>query len=208
MDSMAMHLGAMGWWAVVEELPDQLKDELLMLARAALECAGERQALPSLDVQTVSEPLRDMGASFVTLKLDDTLRGCIGTLEASHPLAEDVRQHAYAAALHDVRFPPVSTEEVGSILIEISVLGLPAPIEYKSADDLISKLRPGIDGVIVRHQKKRATFLPQVWDRIPTPSTFLSMLCEKADLHADHWKTGNLSVHKYEVESFKENAPE
>lgn len=208
MDSVAMHLGAMGWWAVVEELPDQLKDELLVLARAALECAGERHALPSLDIQTVSEPLRDLGASFVTLTLDDTLRGCIGALEASHPLAEDVRQHAYAAALHDVRFPPVSTEEVESILIEISVLGLPTPIEYKSGDDLLSKLRPGIDGVIIQHQEKRATFLPQVWERIPTPSVFLSMLCEKAGLHADLWKTGNLFVKIYTVESFKENEPE
>ena len=191
----------------MEVFPDQLKDELLMLARAALECAGERQALPSLDVKTVSGPLRDLGASFVTLTLDDTLRGCIGALEVSRPLAEDVWQHAYAAALHDHRFPPVSTEEVGSILIEISVLGLSTPIEYKSGDDLLSALRPGIDGVIVQHQKKRATFLPQVWKRIPTPSNFLSMLCEKAGLHTDHWKTGNLFVHIYEVESFKENEP-
>lgn len=192
----------------METLPDHMKDELLILARKALECAGERQPLPLLDLETLSEPLSKLGASFVTLTLDETLKGCIGALEARMPLAEDVRQHAYAAALHDIRFPPVSSDEVGSIMIEISVLSQPKELVYDNADELLSTLRPGTDGVIISEGEKRATFLPQVWERIPSPSMFLSMLCEKAGLHADRWSTGKPSVQIYEVESFQERKPE
>jgi AmmeMemoRadiSam system protein A len=192
----------------VERLPDRLKDELLILARQALECAGEGQPLPAMDMETLSEQLSRPGASFVTLTLDETLRGCIGTLEARMPLAEDVSRHAYAAALHDIRFPPVSSDEVGSILIEISVLSEPTELKCDNSEELLSALRPGIDGVIISEGEKRATFLPQVWERIPSPSIFLSRLCEKAGLHADRWTTGIPSVQIYEVESFQEKSPE
>lgn len=191
----------------MEQLDDHLKDELLSLARAALKCAGEQQPLPALDLTTVTEPVRELGATFVTLTLDGTLRGCIGALQPRISLAEDVQQHAYAAARHDFRFPPVIADEVDKIQIEISVLSLPTPLEYSHADQLLSSFRPGVDGVIIQHQKKRATFLPQVWERMPTPVIFLSMLCEKAGLHSDHWKTGSLSIHTYQVESFHETKP-
>jgi len=191
----------------VEPLDDHLKEELLSLARAALKCAGEQQPLPALDLIAVSKSVRELGVTFVTLTLDGTLRGCIGALEPRTSLAEDVQQHTYAAARHDFRFAPVSADEVDKILIEISVLNLPTPLEYSHADQLLSSLRPGIDGVTIQHQKNRATFLPQVWERMPTPDIFLSMLCEKAGLHPDHWKTESLSIQTYQVESFQETKP-
>ena len=185
-------------------LDDQLKAELLSIARKALQCAGERLPLPVLDLYSLPEPLRKLGTSFVTLNLDEKLRGCIGGLEARMSLAEDVSQHAYAAALHDVRFPAVSPDEVRSIVIEVSVLSQPIPLEYQNVDELLNSLRPGIDGVIISEAEKRATFLPQVWERIPSPVEFLSMLCEKAGLHSEFWKTGKLLVKTYQVESFHE----
>lgn len=186
------------------ELPDQIKDQLLTLAREAVICAGEGKPLPPLDVENLLEQMRLPGASFVTLTLDGNLRGCIGGLEARIPLAEDVRQHAYAAALHDMRFPPVTKGEVGSILIEISILTQPEKLEYATPEDLLSQLSPGEHGVIISEGEKRATFLPQVWERIPTPSVFISMLCEKAGLRSDTWKIGKPTVQIYEVASFHE----
>lgn len=187
------------------DLPEQLKDQLLALAREALICAGEGKPLPPLDAGKLPEQLKLSGASFVTLTKDDSLRGCIGALEARIPLAEDVRQHAYAAALHDMRFPPVTKEEVGSILIEVSILTQPEKLEYSNPDDLLSQLSSGEHGVIVSEGEKRATFLPQVWERIPTPSVFISMLCEKAGLQADRWQHGKPTVQIYEVTSFHES---
>ena len=105
--------------------------------------------------------LREEGASFVTLTKHGELRGCIGALEAYQPLAQDVREHAVAAALEDPRFPPVQERELGAIQLEVSRLTRPRPLEYKNADDLLSKLRPHVDGVILREAfGRRATFLP------------------------------------------------
>lgn len=186
-------------------LDDQSRAKLLSIARRALECAAERQPLPMLDLEALPEPLRLPGAAFVTLNIDENLRGCIGALEARVSLAEDVNQHAYAAALHDFRFPSVTSDEVSSIVIEVSVLSQPVELKYEHVDEMIAALRPGIDGVIVSEGEKRATFLPQVWDRIPSPEEFLTMLCEKAALHPDYWKTGNLVVKTYQVDSFHED---
>lgn len=190
--------------AMSGELPDQMKEQLLALAREALICAGEGKPLPPLDVEKLPERLKLPGASFVTLTRDDSLRGCIGGLEARLPLAQDVQQHAYAAALHDMRFPPVTKEEVGSILIEVSILTQPEKLEYTTPENLLSQLSPGEHGVIISEGEKRATFLPQVWERIPTPSVFISMLCEKAGLESDRWQKGRPTVLIYEVASFHE----
>jgi AmmeMemoRadiSam system protein A len=187
------------------KLPKKIRDQLLSLARDALRCAGEGKALPPLDIESLPELLKHPGASFVTLTRNNALRGCIGALAARLPLAEDVRQHAFAAALHDLRFPPVTEGEVDSILIEVSILTQPEKLEYVTPEDLLSQISPGRHGVIISEGERRATFLPQVWERIPTPSVFLSMLCEKAGLKADHWQWGHPVVQVYEVVSFQEN---
>ena len=182
----------------------EVRDIILKLAREALQVAAERGYLPLIDLRNLPAELQKPGASFVTLTKNNALRGCIGSLEAKLPLAEDIRQHAYAAALHDYRFPSVEANEVDDINIEVSILTEPTPLEYTDPDDLIRRLRPLVDGVIITDGVRRATFLPQVWERIPSPSIFLSMLCEKASLPSDAWKTKNLQVYIYQVETIHE----
>jgi AmmeMemoRadiSam system protein A len=185
-------------------LSDEEKLTLLRLAREALRVGIEGQQLPPLDLDALSPRLRAPGASFVTLTQGEQLRGCIGTLKQLQPLAEDVRQHAVDAALKDYRFPSVQPEEVDEIVIEISVLTTPQPLDYSQGEDLLHLLRPGVDGVIVISGVRRATFLPQVWEKVPNAAQFLEMLCEKAFLPSNAWRQGDLQVQTYQVESFHE----
>lgn len=189
---------------MVTLIPDEIKLKILQLARDALQAAAERRDLPPIDLAGLPDLLRNPGASFVTLTKDNALRGCIGALEARLPLAEDVRQHAVAAATHDYRFPAVQADEVDTIQIEISILTKPSQIEYADPEELLGILRPGVDGVIITDGKKRATFLPQVWERVTSPSQFLSMLCEKASLPSEAWQKGDLQVYVYQVEIIHE----
>jgi uncharacterized protein len=177
---------------------------LLRMAREAMECEVRGEKLPRLNPSTLSANLREQGASFVTLTIRGQLRGCIGALEAYQPLADDVREHAVAAALEDPRFPKVSKDELSKIQVEVSRLTRPVPLEYKDADDLLSKLRPGVDGVILKDGFRRATFLPQVWEKIPDPSEFLENLCYKMGTSPDHWKNRHLDVLIYQVDEFHE----
>lgn len=187
-----------------DKLTDDEKKILLRLAREAMETAVRGGALPPLDVKSLTPLLRADGASFVTLTIDDDLRGCIGALEAYQPLAEDVREHAIAAALQDPRFPPVREKELSRIMLEVSRLTAPLPLEYSSNEDLLKKLHPHVDGVILRDHYRRATFLPQVWEKIPDPAEFLGHLCQKMGVQANHWREAKLQVHIYQVEEFHE----
>lgn len=180
---------------------------LLALARQAVERAAHGRPRATESPASQSAWLRTPLASFVTLTTGGALRGCIGGLYPTVPLAEDVQMHAYAAAREDPRFPPVQPEELAAIQIEISVLSAPEPLVYSSPDDLLRRLRPGIDGVIVQSGRKRATFLPQVWEKVPAPEAFLEFLCEKAALAPDAWRTGELEVFTYQVELFEEDSP-
>ncbi|HRQ23685.1 MAG TPA: AmmeMemoRadiSam system protein A, partial [Anaerolineales bacterium] len=161
--------------------------------------------LPPLDSQPLTPALKENGASFVTLTIHGDLRGCIGALEAYQPLAEDVREHAVAAALQDPRFPPVEERELGKINIEISRLTPPQPLDYTSSSDLPGKLRPHVDGIILKHGHRRATFLPQVWEKIPDPADFLNQLCYKMGAHVSLWRDTKLQVSVYQVEEFGES---
>ena len=189
-------------------MDDQLSTEersiLLRLARQALENGVRRQPFGALDLDALPVRLREPGASFVTLTERELLRGCVGSLEAYQPLAQDVREHAIAAALEDYRFPPVSPEEVAWIKIEISRLTAPVPLEYEKPEDLPKLLRPGIDGVVLRDGLRRATFLPQVWEKLPDPREFLGHLCMKMGVDANTWRYHKLQVYTYQVEEFHE----
>ena len=179
---------------------------LLRMAREAMERGVKRENLPPLDDSVLTPRLREDGASFVTLTMRGQLRGCIGALEPYQPLAQDVREHAVAAALEDPRFPPVSERELSGIEIEISRLTRPLPLDYKDASDLLSKLRPHVDGVILRDGFHRATFLPQVWEKIPDPAEFLDNLCYKMGTSPDLWRKKHLDVFTYQVEEFRESS--
>ncbi len=187
-----------------DQLTPEEKQTLLKLARQALETGVRRSSLPPLDDASLTPALRTHGASFVTLTVNGDLRGCIGALEPYQPLAEDVREHAVAAALEDYRFPNVQVDELASIQIEISRLTMPVPLGYSDAADLLSKLRPGVDGVLLRDGFHRATFLPQVWEKLPDPAEFLEHLCYKMGAAPDTWRRQHLEVLIYQVEEFHE----
>ena len=189
-----------------DKLTPEEQRTLLRMARRAMECGVRREKLPAVDEAGLSAPLRENGASFVTLTIHGELRGCIGTLEARQPLAQDVCEHAVAAALEDPRFPPVRDDELNRIQIEVSRLMRPVPLEYKDAADLVSKLRPFVDGVILRDGFRRATFLPQVWEKIPDTADFLNYLCLKIGVDANRWRTQHLDVFVYQVEEFHESS--
>ena len=190
-----------------ENLTPEEQKILLRLARESVERAVKGEELPPLDLAALPPRLREEGSSFVTLTLHGKLRGCIGSLEPYESLAEDVREHAAGAALKDPRFPPVSEDELSGLEIEISRLTRPIPLEYRDANDLLSRLRPHVDGVILRADAHhRATFLPQVWEKIPDPAEFLDNLCYKMGLEPDLWRRAHFEVLTYQVEEFHEGA--
>lgn len=178
--------------------------QLLQIAREALETSVSGKPLPALRLAELTPRLQELGATFVTLTRKGELRGCIGALEAYQPLVQDVQEHAIAAATQDYRFRPVQPDEIDEIQIEISYLSPPQPVEYDHPAELVELLRPNIDGVILRDGKRRATFLPQVWEKIPDKVMFLSHLCEKMGAPHDLWIRKHLQVSIYQVEEFKE----
>jgi AmmeMemoRadiSam system protein A len=189
-----------------DKLTIEERSLLLKLARQAITEAVSGQKARPLELASMPPALQAPGVTFVTLTEGGNLRGCIGALEPYQSLAEDVREHAAAAALHDFRFPPVCQDELGSIQIEISRLTFPTPLEYNSPEDLVAKLRPGVDGVIIRDGMHRATFLPQVWQKLPVAQDFLDHLCQKMGAPPDRWRRKKISVEVYQVEEFQEES--
>ncbi len=183
-------------------LTDDEKKYLLQVARSALEAYFGIPTQETLPPPT--KKLLQDGATFVTLTIDGQLRGCIGTLEAYQPLVDDVREHALAAALQDYRFPPLTAEELPQVKIEISRLTKPVRLEYHHPLELAKKIRPGIDGVVLQWRGRRATFLPQVWEKIPSAEEFLDHLCMKMMVDPHLWRKTMLDVFVYQVEEFRE----
>lgn len=132
-------------------------------------------------------PLCDPGASFVTLRLLGELRGCTGTLEAVRPLVCDVAHNAFRSAFGDPRFPPLRDAELPGLEVHVSVLGPLRPLPAASEQELLATLRPGVDGLVLRDGSRGATFLPAVWESLPSPALFLRRLREKAGLPPDYW---------------------
>jgi len=130
-------------------------------------------------------PLREVRASFVTLNIGRRLRGCVGALEASMPLVRDVAEHAWAAAFADRRFRPLEAWELYGVDVHISVLSPRAPVDYADEADLLARLRPGVDGLVIELDGRRATFLPAVWESLPEPRDFLARLKQKAGMPPD-----------------------
>jgi AmmeMemoRadiSam system protein A len=180
------------------------KRTLLALARQALEAAAHGQKPPPPDAESLPRALREPGSSFVTLMYAGHLRGCIGGLTPDEPLWADVRRHAAAAAQDDYRFAPVAPDELALIEVEVSVLTPPQPLEYSTSAELVNKLRPGVDGVVLMDGRQRATFLPQVWEHVPEPEHFLALLCDKLGTDPHRWRRGGLKVETYQVIKFTE----
>ena len=156
---------------------------LLSLARGAIDEMLGTGTLPNLATLLETHPsLNAKGATFVTLTQEGELRGCIGTLEAHRPLYEDIISNAKAAAFEDPRFLPLTKKEWKTTALELSLLSPPKPIVYEDSAALKQHIRPFVDGVILQHGSKKATFLPQVWEQLPTFEAFFSHLCQKAGL--------------------------
>ncbi len=173
---------------------------LLAHARAAI--AGELGLTPPRAQEAAF--LDALGATFVTLRSQAQLRGCIGSLEALRPLRVDVRANAIAAAFSDPRFAPLARAEYETIDVEVSLLSSSTPVMAANEADLCAQLRPGIDGVTLELDGRRGTFLPQVWDALSDPREFLAQLKRKAGLPADFWSS-ELQISRYTVEKWAES---
>ena len=178
---------------------------LLDLARRTVRDVVTTDRLPAVPAEGLAPELTAERGCFVTLTKRGILRGCIGNLQASGPLAQFVIENARNAAIRDPRFDPVAPPEIDQIAIEISVLTEPRPLAFSSPDDLLRKLRPGIDGVVLQIGRHGATYLPQVWEQIPDPTEFLNHLSEKAGLPPTAWRASDPVVFTYQVEAFKES---
>jgi len=147
--------------------------------------------------------LHEKAASFVTLSMNQHLRGCIGTIEAQRPLLLDVKANAYAAAFRDPRFSPLTIAELDTTEIEISLLSAQEPLSFKDEADAIAQLRPQIDGIVFKYGLYRSTFLPQVWEQLTDATAFMAHLKHKAGLRPDFWHD-DVEIYRYTVTKFKE----
>ncbi len=180
-------------------LSKENKTHLLNLAKKSIQHGLQTGQPLQLDLTNFPFDLTNNRATFVTLQIHDQLRGCIGMLEAIRPLAVDVSENAYSAAFKDPRFPPLSWEEYDQLEIHISILTHPEQISFESEQELISQLRPHIDGLILEEGLQRGTFLPSVWEQLPKADIFLRHLKQKAGLSADYW-SNNIRAYRYQAE--------
>jgi len=181
---------------------------LLRLARssiaAKLNIKSDLPQPPAIMAELKDEIFNQNIGTFVTIHINKKLRGCIGTLEPITNIKDGVMGNAISAAFHDPRFPPLTSKELNESHLEISILSQPVTLDYSDSNDLLSKLQPGVHGVIIRKGGAKATFLPQVWQQLPDAMLFLSNLCRKAGLSDHEWKSGTLDVMIYTVQYFEE----
>jgi uncharacterized protein len=172
---------------------------LLSIARASISTALGR---PHAVAENAAW-LHELGASFVTLTQQGQLRGCIGTVQSHRTLLADVKANAVAAALRDTRFAPLTFRELATTRIEVSLLSPMQTLGFESEAHALAQLQPGVDGVLLEFEEYRSTFLPQVWEQLPTPSEFMAHLKHKAGLPPNFWAKG-LRLQRYTVSKWKE----
>ena len=148
----------------------------------------------------------DPGATFVTITRDGRLHGCIGTLAPRRPLVVDVQHNALAAAFEDPRSEPYRAEWLPRMGVEVTLLGPLQPIEFSGQEELLTKVVPGLDGLVLRWGVYRGTFLPQVWESLPEPREFLEELKMKAGLHRDFWGEG-VEIFRFRVQKWGGRRP-
>ncbi len=173
------------------------------LLRLARESIQHHLGGPLLEVPE-GEIYREKAATFVTVMRKNELHGCIGTLEPQRSLVEDVQHNAVAAAFFDPRSRPLLPGELNTISVEVSLLGPLEPLRVRSEAEAIEKIRPHEDGVVLRDGRQRATFLPQVWEKLPDPVEFLAQLKQKAGIPARGWPP-SLEVFRYSLTKWSES---
>lgn len=174
---------------------------MLRIAAASIKYGLQHFQAPDVNLNQYSEKLTDNYATFITLEINGHLRGCIGSLLAHRPLAEDISSNAYAAAFQDPRFSPLEQSEYENLDIHVSILSTPEKMEFDSEQSLLNQIQPGIDGLILTDDGHRATFLPSVWESLTSKELFLSELKQKAGLNKNHW-SNTIQFEKYTTFSF------
>lgn len=180
-----------------------LDSVLLRIAKSSILC--EFNSSYTFDKNKLIEDypfLKKYGASFVTLKSDDHLRGCIGSIIAHRPLLDDVSSNAVSSAFKDPRFHRLNENELSHIFIEVSILSEPKLLEYEDFNDLLKKVEPYIDGLILKHQGYQGTFLPQVWEQLASPKEFLEHLSLKAGLNPSVYAEHPI-IYRYRVDAIE-----
>lgn len=143
--------------------------------------------LGSYDYDNYPCVFEENGASFVTLKLNGQLRGCIGSIVAHRSLIKDLIQNAHSAAFSDPRFAPLTIDEYQNIEISVSLLSKPERIHFDDEEDLLNQIVPFKDGLIIRDGNYQAVFLPVVWEELPDKHEFLKELKLKAGMPLEHF---------------------
>ena len=170
---------------------------LVELARKTIESSFKKEAFEP--DQETKRKYKAVQSSFVTLTINNELRGCIGSLLPRQELYKDVQENAINASFHDSRFPKLKESELKSIKIEVSILSEPKRLYYKNEQDLLNRLFKDM-GIILRKGHSSATFLPQVWEQLKDPKEFLEHLSQKAGLDKDAWKTADIYYYMVNVE--------
>lgn len=181
------------------DLTDAESAAVVDVARRAIERAVAAGAPLDVDASDFPAPLRGQAATFVTVERKGELLGCIGSIRAHLPLVEDVAKNAAGAILHDPRCPTLRPSDVPDLEIHVSLLTPPRPMTFSSEEDLISQLRPGVDGLLLEEGFNRGTFLPVVWESLPDPRDFLAHLKTKAGLPQTYW-SDTVRVSRYTTE--------
>lgn len=156
---------------------------LLRTAAASLRYALRHGNAPAVDVAKLPSPLAETAATFVTLRHEERLRGCIGTVEAVRPLAVDAVANTFGAAFRDPRFDPLEPDDLPGLSLSISILSPRRRVPFRDEADLLRRLRPGRDGLLIHNGARRGVFLPQVWHSLPAPDDFLDHLKDKAGIN-------------------------
>lgn len=171
------------------EVTPELDALILRLARQAVIAAARGEPAPKPELSSLPPTLRQPGACFVSLHAGPRLRGCIGNLEAREALALSLLHNASSACRRDPRFKPVNAEELAALQLEVSILEPAESLVVSSEQELLDRLRPGIDGLILEQPPRRATFLPTVWQSLPEPREFLRQLKIKGGWDPDYWSS-------------------
>ena len=183
------------------KLSKEEQETCLRVARQSIKHGLEETGALRVNISDYSKNLQQKLASFVTLHIDEKLRGCIGALQAHQPLINDISEHAHAAAFQDPRFPALQKDEYKQLDVKISVLGTPEEMSFDSEEHLLQQIRPDVDGLIIEYGYHRGTFLPSVWEQLPDKKEFFNHLKMKANLGKDWWDD-SVKVSRYETFSF------
>ena len=180
------------------------KEKLLKIARLSIEKAVMQGQTYVPNRDDYDDALFDRGASFVTLEKNKNLRGCIGSVLPRRAIALDIAENAYAAALEDTRFQPVSENELKQIKITISLLTGLEEIKYQDEEDLLSQIKPYKDGLVILDGHRQGLFLPSVWEQLPDKKEFLNNLKLKVGMSPSYWSNA-IKVYRFTTVEIKEN---